>query len=167
MIDAVSASLCIDPKRVYAAGHSSGAFMTYRLACEASDRIAAVSPVSGLTGVTPCTPTRAISVIDFAGTADANVAYATVTGTTIPGWVARDQCADASTQTFQNGDSTCNTFAGCAQNGEVTLCTVDGGGHAWPGGLVLDDAGFGLGHTTMDIIADDALWTFFQKHPMP
>jgi len=167
MVDAISGSLCVDPKRVYAAGYSSGAFMAYRLACEASDRIAAVSPVSVASGVTTCNPSWPVSVVDVAGTEDPFMAYATISGTTSPGWAARDHCADASTQTFQNGDSTCDTWAGCGQNGEVTLCTVDGGGHTWPGGLVLDDAGAGVGHTTLDIIADDALWDFFQKHPMP
>ena len=44
---------------------------------------------------------------------------------------------------------------------EVTLCTVTGGGHAWPGGA------FGLPGTTQNISATDAMWTFFSAHPMP
>ena len=36
---------CIDPKRIYASGGSNGGGMTYRLACEAADMIAAAAPV--------------------------------------------------------------------------------------------------------------------------
>jgi polyhydroxybutyrate depolymerase len=36
---------CVDPKRIYASGGSNGGGMTYRLACQAADVIAAVAPV--------------------------------------------------------------------------------------------------------------------------
>jgi polyhydroxybutyrate depolymerase len=48
------------------------------------------------------------------------------------------------------------TYEGC----DVTLCTVDGGGHTWPGGLPVPT----LGATTTDISATDAMWTFFSAH---
>jgi poly(3-hydroxybutyrate) depolymerase len=41
------------------------------------------------------------------------------------------------------------------------LCTITGGGHAWPGSV------FPLPGTTQDIKATDAIWTFFAAHPMP
>ena len=41
----LKANTCLDAKRVYASGGSNGGGMTYRLACEASDVIAAVAPV--------------------------------------------------------------------------------------------------------------------------
>ncbi len=41
----LKANACLDAKRVYASGGSNGGGMTYRLACEASDVIAAVAPV--------------------------------------------------------------------------------------------------------------------------
>jgi len=39
--------LNIDPKRVYVTGMSNGAMMSYRLACELTEKIAAVAPVAG------------------------------------------------------------------------------------------------------------------------
>jgi polyhydroxybutyrate depolymerase len=42
--------LSIDPRRIYAAGGSNGAFMVNRIACQAPDLFAAVAPVSGLIG---------------------------------------------------------------------------------------------------------------------
>jgi polyhydroxybutyrate depolymerase len=164
VVTAVSADLCVDPKRVYAAGYSSGAFMGYRLACEAADVFAAIGVSAGLTGVDPCTPSRPVAVIDYAGTADPNVAYSAVM-TTIAGWVAREACGSQSTQTFSNGDSHCDTYGGCTSGSEISLCTVQDGGHAWPGGL--DVSPYGLGKTTTDLIANDAMWSFFVKHPMP
>ena len=70
---------CIDTKRVYASGCSNGGAMSYRLACEAADVIAAVAPVDfdcvvgGRCG--SCTPARPITEIQFRGTNDSAVPY--------------------------------------------------------------------------------------------
>jgi polyhydroxybutyrate depolymerase len=45
MIKWLETNACVDPKRIYASGGSNGGGMTYRLACEAADVIAAVAPV--------------------------------------------------------------------------------------------------------------------------
>jgi len=45
MIAWLEAHTCVDPKRIYASGGSNGGGMTYRLACQAADVIAAVAPV--------------------------------------------------------------------------------------------------------------------------
>ncbi|MBB5911212.1 polyhydroxybutyrate depolymerase [Nocardia transvalensis] len=68
-------TLCIDQRRVYVAGLSMGAFTTSALACQLSDRIAAVAPVAGLQDFSWCHPTRPVPVIAFHGTADPIVAY--------------------------------------------------------------------------------------------
>ncbi len=47
MLDDLARQFNIDKKRVYATGISNGAMMCYRLACELSDRIAAIAPVAG------------------------------------------------------------------------------------------------------------------------
>ena len=41
----LEANTCVDAKRIYASGGSNGGGMTYRMACEAADVIAAVAPV--------------------------------------------------------------------------------------------------------------------------
>ncbi len=46
LIDELEKTRAIDPKRVYATGMSNGGMMTYRLACELSDKIAAAAPVA-------------------------------------------------------------------------------------------------------------------------
>ncbi|HKU41542.1 MAG TPA: PHB depolymerase family esterase, partial [Polyangiales bacterium] len=82
--------LNVDAKRVYATGLSNGGYMSYRLACEASDIFAAVAPGSGAIGIDDigggttadgefeaCKPTQKVSVLDIHGTADPLIPYAT------------------------------------------------------------------------------------------
>lgn len=47
LLDALAARSPVDTTRVYATGHSNGAMMSYRLAAQLSDRIAAIAPVGG------------------------------------------------------------------------------------------------------------------------
>lgn len=69
LVDEVDRTHPLDRRRVYATGHSDGARMTYRLACERSDVVAAVAPVAG--GMTqPCRPTRPVAVLQIEGEDD-------------------------------------------------------------------------------------------------
>ena len=158
-----------DPHRVYVTGFSNGGMMAYRLANELSDRIAAIAPVAGVTGVPTCTPSRPMPVIHFHGTADTLVPYngsSTLGFIPVPDsfaqWAARDACTGDPVETFRNGDSHCSTYQQCAGGADVTLCTVDNGGHTWPGGTPVPT----LGVTTTDLSATDAMWTFFEAHPL-
>ena len=70
LVDQVESTQCIDTSRVYATGFSDGAIMASQLACTMSDRIAAVSTVSGLAMPPLCNLIRPVPVIAFHGTAD-------------------------------------------------------------------------------------------------
>lgn len=73
LIDDVARRAPVDLDRVFATGISNGAMMSGRLACEVSDRIAAVAQVAGTLGVATeaaCRPSRPVSVLVVAGTAD-------------------------------------------------------------------------------------------------
>ncbi len=162
--------LCIDAHRIFATGMSNGGFLSNRIGCELADRFAAIAPVAGVTGVTPCSPSRPVPVIHFHGTADTLVPY---NGNTAQGFIAvpddfaawgmRDGCTDMPSQTYSMGDVTCNSYLHCNGGAQVTLCTVQNGGHTWPGGLPVP----ALGYTTTNISATDAMWSFFQAHPLP
>src|SRR5207237_8839547 len=78
-------------------------------------------------------------------------------------WAARNGCVPSTKPAFQHGDVSGVTWTECKQNADVTLYTVDGGGHAWPG----SNAPPILGKVTKDINATDAIWDFFVKHPKP
>jgi polyhydroxybutyrate depolymerase len=51
-------------------------------------------------------------------------------------------------------------YTGCNEVAEVSLFTVDGGGHTWPGGMPIP----GVGMTTRDIDATEEMWEFFQAY---
>jgi polyhydroxybutyrate depolymerase len=78
------------------------------------------------------------------------------------GWAARDGCVGAPVETFAHGDATCRTYDDCDGGAEVTLCTIDDGGHTWPGGIPIP----AFGKTSGDISATDAMWAFFKAHSL-
>ncbi len=171
LIDKLAEDYCIDPDRVFATGMSNGGFLAHRLGCELADKIAAIAPVAGDIGIPleNCNPSRKVSVMDFHGTFDAVVPYAGGTVYNFPSveesvgrWRTLDACSDATDVTYDKGDSQCVTWKGCADTTEVTLCTVTGGGHTWPGGTAVP----ALGWTTLDLDATNAMLDFFEKHPM-
>ncbi len=170
MIDQLEAKICVDTHRVFATGMSNGGFLSHRLGCELSARIAAIAPVAGVLGIPTCKPTRPVPIMEFHGTLDPLVPYDgdPVLGfpsvpDTFQGWATRDGCTGKAVSTYKKGDSSCQTYETCKAGAEVTLCTVQGGGHTWPGGLPVPT----LGYTTTDLSATDAMWTFFKAHPMP
>jgi polyhydroxybutyrate depolymerase len=169
LLDKLDTDLCVASKHVYATGISNGAELAHRLGCELADRIAAIAPVAGGNLMPSCDPARPISVLHMHGTADDEVPYAgdadhPPVADTIADWAKRDGCSDETEQTFNKGDTHCDTHTKCKAGVEVTLCTIEDGGHTWPGGVDLPDL---LGKTTHDLIANDAMWEFFQKHPRP
>lgn len=171
----------VDQKRVFATGISNGAIITYRLASVLSDRIAAIAPVAGPMGTETCDPKRPVPVIHFHGTDDENAPFKGgkgkgVSGTdfysvehSIQAWVKANGCNEEPVVTKQqprvNDGTTIIRKTYSSENGgsEVVLIEIVGGGHTWPGGL--SKVRF-LGKTTMNISANDAMWEFFQKHPM-
>lgn len=170
LIDAVAAELCLDPARVYSTGLSNGGFMSYRLACELADRIAAIAPVAGVMGIEECAPGRAVPVLHFHGTADALVPFdgGGVTGfpsveDTVAAWAERDGCTGEPQVSFEQGDALCRRWDSCDQGAAVELCVIDGGGHTWPGGRVPAVAG----KTSEDLVATGRMWEFFRDHPLP
>jgi polyhydroxybutyrate depolymerase len=77
VIERVSRGYAIDPKRVYVIGHSNGGFMSYRMACEHADKIAAIVSVAGETYAdsATCNPSEPVSVLQIQGSADETISY--------------------------------------------------------------------------------------------
>ena len=151
LIDRVEAKFSVDPKRVYFAGHSNGGFMSYRMACEHADRIAAIVSVAGATfaDVSACKPSQPVSVLQVHGTSDTVISFTggSILGhsypaalTSVATWAAYNGCETAPAvgvaakqldldDSVAGKDSSVTTFAGCAPGGAVELWTIDGGSH--------------------------------------
>ena len=72
-----------DPIRVYSIGYSAGGFMSYRMACERANRIAAIGPiVASITNSTyeTCVPARAFPIIAFNSTSDLVTSFSGMPG---------------------------------------------------------------------------------------
>lgn len=157
---------CLDTSRIYATGMSNGGYMAHRLACEASDLVAAVAPVAGVSGLdgADCAPGRGVSVMHFHGTGDTIAGYeggglvdAAGVVETHEAWIARNGCTGTPSVTFENGSAVCETVDQCRDGATVTLCTIAGMGHCWPGQLAC-----GFEGVTEDIRANQAMWEFFE-----
>jgi polyhydroxybutyrate depolymerase len=174
----------LDLRRVYSTGLSNGGYMSYRLACEASDLFVAVAPASGAVGttdigatalfgttsdLTTCAPSQKISVLDIHGTSDPLIPYSTQ-APSLALMVASNGCSTTTapaTVVPSGGDTTCVSFAGCptCPNVNVTGCSIMGGGHCWFGS---SDCGTGAGALGMAFVGNDsnfmkntdAVWAF-------
>jgi predicted esterase len=78
LIDEAAALWHIDTARVYLIGHSNGAYMAHRLACDAPERVTAIGALAGVSLATlaGCKAGPPVSVLQMHGTLDASVLYA-------------------------------------------------------------------------------------------
>ncbi len=163
LIACLKGQLSIDANRIYATGFSNGGGMVNRLGCDLSDVIAAIAPVSGAYFFyDTCQPARPIPIAAFHGTDDEIVPY--YGGTGLPpirdwaaAWAGRNGCAPTPTITYLQGDVTGETWGSCTNDAIVTLYTIAGGKHRWPGSV----------GATQNIDATDTIWEFFAAHPFP
>jgi polyhydroxybutyrate depolymerase len=181
LLDDLAGAANVDADRIYATGMSNGAIMTYRLAAELSDRIAAIAPVAGPMGTRECHPRRAVPVLHFHGTDDKFAPFQGGRGErslsqtefysvahSIGCWVKANACRAEPVVTEEkakvdDGTKVTRKLWGAGKNGsEVVLIEISGAGHTWPG---RQPALLYLGKSTKNISANDELWEFFKKHP--
>ena len=178
LIDKLAGQYHIDPNRIYANGFSNGGGMSFVLACQLSERIAAIGSVAGayLLPWSACQPARQVPTIVFHGTADPIVPYLggpsrsfDMPFPSVPEWVealARQQgCSGVPQAIPAAGKVSGVQYTGCDAGAEVVFYTIADGGHAWPGGKPLPK--FIVGHTSADINATRTMWAFFQRHRLP
>ena len=75
VIKEIKAEYNVDPGRVYLIGHSNGGFMSFRMACDAADQVAAIVSLAGATwsDSSRCKPSKAVSVLAIHGDQDTAV----------------------------------------------------------------------------------------------
>lgn len=166
----------IDSRRIMAAGFSNGAMMSFRLGCELSDVLSGIGPVSGALDIT-CKPKEPVSVLMFNGTADQHVLYLGGQGSeqadrrhpprtdrsvseTVAFWKQKDGCPAKGTHQV-SGHIIEDAFTSCQAGTSVVLYTIEGGGHAWPGG----QAYRGGAEPTQELSASKTIIDFLLSHP--
>jgi polyhydroxybutyrate depolymerase len=157
VIDHLKGTENIDPNRIYAMGGSQSAVQSYRLACVAPAKLAAIGSVAGALTVgdaSTCKPPGPVSIVEVHGTADTAIPYGgnqfvLSTPATNSFWRNNDGCPQQATSSTR-GRVKVETWSGCESGTAVRLITYTGGGHGWP--------------RNADIDATAELWAFFSQH---
>jgi polyhydroxybutyrate depolymerase len=145
IVDRVEKGACVDRRREFAAGHSAGSAFAGFLVCHQPYRFAGVAMVSA-TVPSSCPESKRYSVIGIHGTADPIVLYNGGLGAgqstpippilqTIAAYAKRLGCEASPRHDKPAGDIERTQYQHCAGGRGLTLETVVGGGHPWPGGL--------------------------------
>lgn len=154
VVEDISATWCVDPRRVHVEGFSSGANMSARLACDASAVFASVAAYGGVspsfTG-SPCAPDRPIAVGLFHSDGDL-ISLLPFAVAHRDEWLRRNGCP--ATPVTEPGVPVEAAAYGPCGGGVQVVWRVYRGTHFWPAG---DDR--------TDIA--DRTWSFFVRNRLP
>ena len=179
MIDDIARDLSIDRDRVYMAGFSQGALMTYHAVCELSGRIAAFASVGGsmLDVVADGCGPSALPALFIQGTEDPQFPWdgkITALSTALPmretiaKWVGINGCSSQPAvaelpDEHDDGTSvTLEEYRSCSAGAEIDFYIIAGGGHTWPGAPVQFSPG--LGRKSLEVDASELLGDFFARN---
>jgi polyhydroxybutyrate depolymerase len=149
VITTIERAYRVDARRVYLAGHSNGAFMSFRMACDHADQITAIAALNGAMWQDPsrCRPSTAVSVLDIRGTSDETIRFAggTLLNQAYPSaarteadWIALDHCRDTPVRApsldlvtdLPGAETSVRRYrSGCAAGSTVETWTIGGGPH--------------------------------------
>lgn len=175
LIDTVYANYNIDGNRIYSTGMSNGGFMSYKLSCLLSGRIAAIASVTGtmtFAEFDACITNHPMPVMHIHGTADATVPYDgnlffMPVEDIIDHWVSFNECNPDPIITDvpdTDPDDGCTAehylYEGGLLGSTVELYKIDAGEHTWPG------AAFVTGVTNNDFNASAEIWRFFSQYTL-
>ena len=184
MLDQLGSKFSVDASRIYAAGLSEGGFMSLRLGCALSDRIAGVAVVGASMPKTMiCLPTRPVPLVMIDGTSDPVVPYgggtehnlnlATLSAEdSAKTWARIDHCDEKPAHSklaerAKGGMETkTDTYNGCREDAQVVLYSVKGAGNTWPGGEQYE-AEKTVGKTSQDFQANETIWSFLVTRKLP
>ena len=192
LLDDLARRTRVDAARVYATGLSNGSMMAYRVAAEASERIAAVAGVAGAMTLPRFAPERPVPVMHIHSVDDGRALYEGGLGPAFPftntrvfhqsveamlaKWREHDGCPPRPQITgpitghtgAHDADHTATryVYAPCRAGTEVVLWKLTGAGHVWPGGQQ-NFLRLLLGHGTTVINASDEMWSFFARFRRP
>lgn len=143
VIEDIARQHMIDRKRIYFTGHSNGAMMAYRVACEAPEMVAAIVPISGTLALSDCRAGQPVPVLHIHGTGDNNVPLDGGKGKrSIAGVEHRSvwetlrllsKKRDCKPPMIQRTATGKMYSYQCNNGAPFFLQLIEGGGHPWPG----------------------------------
>jgi len=162
VLELASNSHNYDKERVYATGMSNGGYMSYSLACNLSDKIAAIASVTGsMTNdvYNDCEPSRPIPVLQIHGLRDAVVPYLGNEGSkkiedVIEFWAQNNSCDLEPLRAVADYEDFAvyyDYYQNCLNNADVELILSSKMGHTWPWA---DNEGFS---------ASEDIWRFVSQ----
>ena len=172
LIDTINAAYAINQNRIYSTGMSNGGFMSYHLACNLSDKIAAIASVTGSMSpaqFTNCIANRPVPILEIHGTADPTVPYtggfiSTDIEDVLDYWVTHNQCDPTPTifsyPDIDPNDGSTAEFIGYADGEAGTVVEhikIENGAHTWPSNLL------GGPGTNNDVNGSIEVWKFFDR----
>lgn len=175
LLDKLVTSYKINSKRVYVTGMSNGGMLTYRLANEMPDKIAAIAVVScSMVLPAPLASSRPMPILHIHSSLDTKVPY--VGGIGIGGyyfppvdsvnrvWAQHNGCASAPTILTDDNRYQLTEWPGCSTGAVIRRYLTRDGGHAWPGGQKSNRRG---DDPSTVINATDLIWDFFKGYSLP
>lgn len=192
LLDDLATRTAADMQRVYATGLSNGAMMSYRLAAEIPDRIAAIAPVAAALAPDPIPAGRPMPIMHIHSVDDPRALYDGGLGPPFPlttrrvlhqsveevlsAWAEHDGCplqpivAEVLTAEPGSDDEGQSAeklvYRPCASGAEIVHWRLHRAGHVWPGGE-RDYLQRLLGPSTGIIDANREMWEFFSQYSLP
>jgi polyhydroxybutyrate depolymerase len=177
MIEDIKKRFNVDSRRIYATGFSNGASMSFRLARELPNVIAAIAPVAGGDWLDNALSSRAVPLLYITGTADPlnpinggeiyigqkSYGVKPPTKEIIANWVKFHNCGKESRVVYDEGGARGVAYNCHGDANAVVFYSIDGHGHHWPGGRTLLPEVL-AGKNTAKLKATDIIWEFFEKH---
>ncbi len=177
LINSLVAKYNIDSSRVFVTGISNGGIMSFRLACELSDKIAGIAAVAAsMTEYESknCNIPHSIPVMIIFGDEDPLVPFdggeimgkrgkVIPVNETVNFWIKNNGCSENFSDhlSFDNEDDETKAdkyiYKG---NADVVYWLIQGGGHTWPGGWQYLPK-FLVGRTSKELNASEEIWNFF------
>ncbi|MBK8944393.1 MAG: hypothetical protein IPM32_03885 [Ignavibacteriae bacterium] len=175
LVDTIESKYKIDKNRIYASGLSNGGMMSYRLAAELSNRIAAIAPVASMmVNENFFEPVNSIPIIHLhsflddsvpieggLGDGTANYEYPPL-DSVLNIWANINNCNKIDIVFDEPGKYLYKTWTNCNDEKNIDLYVTYDGGHSWPGGTI---PRIGADPVSEQINATNLIWDFFLKHP--
>jgi polyhydroxybutyrate depolymerase len=181
ILDVMPTMIGIDTNRIYSTGFSNGAGLTFRLAVEMGDKLAAIAPVAALPYLKYGAPPRPIPTSYFIGSVDPLLPWNG--GTVVSPWTNQSSVRPPVLEQLkqwvmlsgmqpiekplEGTDGEERMQIGSAVNSLMIYSKSEGLGHHWPGGRDVGVPEEVLGPRIPAIDATGQIWDFFAQYQLP